>query len=171
MSHLWPHPPYAEDQPYAHAILTTHVLFRGFETGAFISPLIGTARHIRLRRSLPPPHTPHFFITLLRSTGSSAVITTGIVAVGLVARMWGREDMEWKDRSWRLLENKGQIEVGQWSAAGMGAGAIILATSGYAKEVGWRGQVGSCGMGAAVGVLNYLVWRYGVKGGQWKNEA
>lgn len=95
----------------------------------------------------------------------------GVVAIGLVARMWEREEIEWKAESWTLLENKGQVERDQWSAAGMGAGAIIMASRGYAKQVGWRGQVGSCGMGAAVGVLNYLVWRYGVKGGQWKDEA
>jgi hypothetical protein len=35
----------------------------------------------------------------------------GIVSVGLVGRMWGREDIEWKDRSWRLMENKGQLET------------------------------------------------------------
>ena len=172
MSHLWPHPRYAGDQPYAHAILTTHVLFRGFETGAFIGPIIGTARHFLLHRRTPfPSTTPPFIITLLRSTGIGAVITMGVVTVGLVARMWGREEIEWKDRSWRLLEDKGQMELDRWSVAGMGAGAVIMAASGHTKEVGLRGQVGSCGVGATVGVLSYMVWRYGVKGGHWADEA
>lgn len=32
------------------------------------------------------------------------------MAVAVPARMWGREEIEWQDRSWRLLENKGQVE-------------------------------------------------------------
>ena len=33
----------------------------------------------------------------------SAVWGMGLLALGLVGRMWGREEVEWKDRSWRLL--------------------------------------------------------------------
>ncbi len=172
MSRLWAHPPYAEDQPYAHTILATHVLFRGFQSGAIIGPIIGTGRHLLLlRRSPSPSLTPPFTTTILRSTGTGATIATGVLAVGLIARMWGREEIEWKDRSWRLLENKGQLEVDAWSVAGVGAGAIALVTSSWGKEAGWRVQVGSCGMGATVGVLGYMIWRHGIKGGKWEDEA
>ena len=172
MSGLWPHPPYAEDQPYAHTILAMHVLFRGFQSGALTGPIIGTARHLLLlRRSPSPSSTPPFMTTLLRSTGTGATIATGVLAVGLLARMWGREEIEWKDRSWRLLENKGQLEVDTWSVAGVGAGTIALVTSSWGKEAGWRVQVGSCGMGATVGLLGYMIWRHGIKGGKWEDEA
>ena len=85
--------------------------------------------------------------------------------------MWGREEIEWKDRSWRLLENKGQLEVDTWSAAGVGAGTIALVTSSWGRGAGWRVQVGSCGMGATVGMLGYMIWRHGIKGGKWEDEA
>lgn len=146
------------------------MLCGGFETGAFIGPIIGIARQLRLQRSLSPPRTPHLFLTILRSAGSSAAVVTGIDAVGLVAEMWRREEVEWRYRSWRLLEDKEQLEMDQWSAAGVGATAIILATSGYAKALGWRGQVGSCGMGAAAGLFAHAVWRYGMKGEQFNWE-
>ena len=43
-SRYFPHPEYAEDQPYAKAILTYHVLCRAFQSGAVIGLGIGTVR-------------------------------------------------------------------------------------------------------------------------------
>ena len=56
------------------------------------------------------------------------------MAVALPGRMWGREDIEWRDRSWRLLENKGQKEVDAWGVLGAGVGAVV-------GTVGTRGVV------------------------------
>ncbi|KAK4694664.1 hypothetical protein P7C71_g2951, partial [Lecanoromycetidae sp. Uapishka_2] len=124
MSRLWSHPAYAEEQPYFKTILSTHVLFRGFQTGAIIGPIVGAARYALLRRR--SPIAPPFLSYVVRSTGTGAVIGTGLLAIGLVARMWGREEIEWRDRSWRLLENKGQVEVDTWGVAGMTAGGAAL---------------------------------------------
>jgi len=44
-------------------------------------------------------------------TGVFAQIATGLMAFAVPGRMFGREEIEWKDRSWRLMENKGQLEV------------------------------------------------------------
>lgn len=110
-----------------------------------------------------PPLLPY----LVRSTGTGAVVGTGFLAVALVARMWGREEIEWRDRSWRLLENKGQIEVDTWGAAGMAAGgALLIATKGL-RGVGWKMGIGSLGMNGTAGVIGYMIWRHGVKGGKW----
>ena len=80
--------------------------------------------------------------------------------------MWGREEIEWKDRSWRLLENSGQVECDDWTYAGMlGAGVWALREGG-----GWTSAIGRVGTGSVVGMMGYLGWRYGVKGG-WKEEA
>lgn len=86
--------------------------------------------------------------------------------------MWGREEIEWRDRAWRLLENKGQVEVDNWGLAGMGMGlggvGVLLRRKGVR---GWRMGVGALGMGSTAGVLGYMVWRHGVKGGKWEEAV
>ena len=85
--------------------------------------------------------------------------------------MWGREEIEWKDRSWRLLENKGQIEVDTWGYLGIGVGgAALLATRGL-RGAGWEMGVGSLGLGVTCGVIGYMVFRHGIKGGKWEEEV
>jgi hypothetical protein len=162
MSRFWPHTPYAEDQPLAAPILTAHVLSRGFQGGALLGPVAGTARYYFSR--LPRAGGPSFSTTLLRTTGTTSLASVGIIAAALAARMHGKEHIEWADRSWRLLENKGQVEVDDWSLGGAVAGAV--ATAG--RRPGWLAVTGGSAMGSLVGVGGYLVWRYGVKGGKWE---
>ncbi len=216
--HIRGHVPYAEDQPYPYAILTTHVLFRGFQAGSMAGTLAGTLQHTYLRlfkaprspsaiapsaeKAMGPASAsaessaatisamranttlarqrPGLATTLLRSTGVGAVLGTGCMAVMLGARMYGREEIEWADRSWRLLENRGQVEVDGWSVVGAVAGAVgvllgerraraaRLGTgngTGVGRALVIRG-VGGAGIGASAGVVGYLVWRYGVRGGR-----
>ena len=82
--------------------------------------------------------------------------------------MYGRDEVEWQDRTWRLLENKGQREVDDWSAAFavLGAGIRGTAVRGTRLHM-WRGAVGGGGMGSLVRIAGYMAWRYGVKGGKW----
>ncbi|KAL6714886.1 hypothetical protein ACLMJK_007146 [Lecanora helva] len=169
MSTLWPHTLYAEDQPHATAILSTHVLFRGFQTGAVIGPLIGVARYaIRRHRAGP---TQLMFPTMIRSAGTGGIVGVGILALALVGRMQGREDIEWRDRAWRLLENKGQMEVDTWSLVGSGAGAGAAAVWGRGSGIARiRGVVGGMGLGGTAGVLWYMVWKHGINGGKWQDD-
>lgn len=179
MSSLLPHPPYAEDQPLAHTILTTHVLLRGFQTGAIIGPLIGSTRYILLQRrqkstlsSPTPPPQAKFLPAIVRTTGTSSLVFTGILALALVGRMQGREEIEWKDRSWRLLENSGQLEVDGFAGVGMGVGGVVgVLGLGGGLRMGFRGWVGWVGLGGTVGVVGYMGWRYGVKEGRWEDEG
>lgn len=85
---------------------------------------------------------------------------------GLYTRMHGREEIEWKDRSWRLLENRGQVEVDEWSLPGTVVGAVV----GVVRRGGWVRAVGAAGCGSLVGVAWYIGWRYGVNGGRWEGE-
>lgn len=78
--------------------------------------------------------------------------------------MWGREEIEWQDRSWRLLENKGQLETDDWTYGGMLAG--LAATALLRRPVGWAAALGSVGAGSVAGTLGYMGWRYGVHGGK-----
>jgi hypothetical protein len=162
MSRFFRHPGYAEDQPLSHTILTTHVLTRGFQAGALMGPLAAVPWYF-LRRptlSLAP--------TLLRSVGVGSLFGTGLLSLGLAARMWDKEPIEWADRSWRLLENKGQVEVDDWSYGGavLGAAAATLAGT----NMGWRGVLGGTGLGSLVGVGGYMVYRHGIKGGKWEED-
>lgn len=93
------------------------------------------------------------------------------LAVGLEARMWGREHIEWQDRSWRLLENKGQLECDTSSAEGAVVGAGAVAWRQGFRQAGWRMLVGGAGLGGLAGVVGYMGWRYGVKGGKWEDAA
>jgi hypothetical protein len=81
--------------------------------------------------------------------------------------MRGREEIEWQDRSWRLLENEGQLETDDWTVVGAGAGAILGAN---VAGLGWRGPVGGMGLGTVGGMLGYMAWRYGVNGGKFPKK-
>ncbi|KAL3444157.1 hypothetical protein BJX65DRAFT_174846 [Aspergillus insuetus] len=147
MSHFFPKAPYAEDQPLATTILTTHVLYRGFQTGAAIGPLTRAALSLRTK-------SPLTSTSLLRAAGTGGVVGTGILGVALIGRMWGRKEIEWKDRSWRLMNHKGQVAVDDWSQVGGVLGAGLGATR--VHVLGWRGVLGAAGVGSLVGVVGCL---------------
>lgn len=181
MSRYFPHAPYAEDQPLARTILTTHVATRAVTMGTLIGVGINGVRTVI--PALRPTTTttlaqPPFAARLLRSCASSIVVTLGVTGVALVGRMWGREAIEWQDRSWRLMENRGQLETDDWTYGGMGAATaaalVVMARAGGGETgkpavavVGWRGVVGAAGLGSVGGMMGYLGWRYAVNGGKF----
>lgn len=177
MSRYFPHSAYAEDQPLGRTILTVHVATRAVTLGSIIGIGITTTR--TLIPALRGASTASFGARLLNSASSSILITLGITGVGLVGRMWGRETIEWQDRSWRLLENRGQVETDDWTYAGMGAGTAAALVSMLNKgsnrpamaTMGWKGVLGAAGLGSVGGVAGYMVWRYGIHGGKFATEA
>ncbi|KAJ5805218.1 hypothetical protein N7474_011105 [Penicillium riverlandense] len=151
MSYFYPTAEYEEDQPLARTILTTHVLSRGFQLGSAIGLLNSGAAVLFKRRSMTAPF-------LLRSAGTGGLIGTGIVGVGLIARMWGREEIEWKDRSWRLRYNTGQVAVDNWSEPAAALGVLAVASRRLTGPVigGWRGLAGGAGIGSLVGIIGCM---------------
>ncbi|KAL2846372.1 hypothetical protein BJY01DRAFT_213463 [Aspergillus pseudoustus] len=147
MSHFFPKATYAEDQPLATTILTTHVLYRGFQLGAAVGPLSRAALSLKNKQPLTS-------VTLLRAAGTGGVVGTGLLTVALIGRMWGREEIEWKDRSWRLLNHRGQVAVDDWSQVG----GLLGGAFGVARlnALGWRGVVGAAGVGSLVGVVGCM---------------
>ncbi|TEY78218.1 hypothetical protein BOTCAL_0051g00360 [Botryotinia calthae] len=175
MSRYWPHPPYAEDQPHSAPILWAHILTRGPPTAAFLTPFISSSilvyRKLPLLVSLLPRSQPFSFpsqLLNLRSMGTNTLGVTSLLTLATIARMYGRTEIEYQDRSWRLLESKGQMESDDWMYGGMLVGALWKFKSGYLVD--WRVRVGSISAGSAIGVLGYLGWRYGVKGGEWDED-
>lgn len=79
--------------------------------------------------------------------------------------MWGREEIEWKDRSWRLRENPGQLEVDNWSGLASLAGVAWTLKPSSAHPLSVARVVGGGSMGSAAGVVGYIIWRYGVRRG------
>ncbi|KAI0874987.1 hypothetical protein GGS24DRAFT_457012 [Hypoxylon argillaceum] len=169
MSRYFPHPAYAEDQPLAQTILITHVETRAITTGTIIGAgALATREGIqRLRKTassstLKAPRSQLY----LRAAGHGTLWTIGIVSLGLVNRMWGREEIEWKDRSWRLMENKRQLETDDWTYGGMIT--ALAATVLFKRPVGWVAVIGSVGAGSVAGTLGYIGWRYGIHSGKYQ---
>ncbi|KAM3457533.1 hypothetical protein MY3296_000965 [Beauveria thailandica] len=195
MSRYFPHTAYAEDQPLARTILATHVATRAVTVGTLLGITLTGARTIipalrpRVEQQQSQQRPPFAAARLLRSCAGSILATLGVAGVGLAVRMWGRDDIEWRDRSWRLLESKGQLETDDWTYGGMGAAtatALVmvrartkakarakagkLPAAAAAAVLGWRGVVGAAGLGSVGGMMGYLGWRYGVNGGRFPEK-
>ena len=84
--------------------------------------------------------------------------------------MQGKEEIEWQDRAWRLLENEGQKELDYWTLGGSSIGAI-LASLVAARRGNLRGMsrigigMGGAGVGSVIGTMKYPV---GLLGGNMK---
>ncbi|KAJ4255507.1 hypothetical protein NW762_009502 [Fusarium torreyae] len=168
MSRFFPHAPYAEEQPLARTILTTHVIVRTITLNTIIATGITATRQLIPYFRPKTPSALAFTPRLLRSASTGTVAALGIGALMTFGRMNGREEIEWQDRSWRLLENKGQLENDDWTVIGAGVGAFIGANA--AKGLSWRGAVGGMGLGTVGGMLGYMAWRYGVNGGKFSKS-
>jgi len=181
MSRLFPHPPYAEDQTLSKTILTTHVLTRGFQTGSIIGAALGPPIYLVRRSNLVSQKYPKLSIpqkpftslapkslamVTIRSAGIGSVVGTVLLSVGLISLMRGKKEIEWKDRSWRLLENKFQVEVDDFTYFGAAVGAISAVP--YRSVLGWKGSLGVVALGSVGGLFGYGGWRYGVKGGSFE---
>jgi len=164
MTSFVPHTEHAEDQPHARAILTFHVLRAGAAAGSIISA--GTATLTTLYYG--PRTLSGFGGRLLRHSARGIVFGTVFSGLALAGRMWGREEVEWQDRSWRLLENQGQMEVDNWllAGSGIGAAAVLLTTKGGVLSK----LLGGAGVGMTAGTVGYMGWRYGVNGGKFPEK-
>ena len=166
MSRWYPHTEYAEDQPHARVILTGHVVDRAFQTGATIGLATGAIRSLIRRQPLAS--------TILKPTGYGALIGAGLMIPLLPFYMKDKTDIEWKDRSWRLLENEGQKEVDDFASVGF-VGGVVAAARSEAFRQGrsgrWVKLVGGAAAGELLGVMGYMAWRYGIHGGKWPQKA
>ncbi len=84
---------------------------------------------------------------------------------------------EWRDRSWRLSVNEGQVEVDDFSLVGAVGGVVVATTMRMVPTTGGATRVaamltvaGSAGLGTMAGVAGYMIWRYGVQGGKQQGK-
>lgn len=163
MNHIADHPAFAEDQPHAYLLLTTHVLHRAITVGSLFGILYGGGRFALSSSARAATTLP---AALLRSSSTGVLVSSGINALALAGRMYGREEIEWKDRSWRLLESRGQNQTDEWSVAGMLGGAVGGVAVGRTVGVAaYRAAVGGAGAGSVLGVVAMMAWRQ-VGGGE-----
>ncbi|KAF3902388.1 hypothetical protein ABW20_dc0104727 [Dactylellina cionopaga] len=156
LNSLYPTSDYAEEQPLGRFILTTHVVHRTFPIAAIISSAIPLTSRYILRR----PATQAIPVsTLLLRSNATGFLIGGVIGLGMTfGRMWNRDDIEWKDRSWRLLRNKGQTQLDDFSAAGLTVGAVAGVAQRGSLPL-WRGAVGGAGLGALAGLFAFVLWK------------
>jgi len=165
MSRFFPRVPYAEDQPLSHTILITHVLHRGFQAGAVLTlaARLGMLSYKSFQVGIGPAFSAGWPV-LQRSVGGGSIAGMPIIAGALWVRMRGREQIEWQDRSWRLLENAGQVAVDDWSLVGtVAALAYTAVRRPKGTPLGWNMVVGRAALGNVAGVIGYMIWTNGVR--------
>ena len=152
---VFPHAEYAEDQQYSATILYSHVLYRGIQMGGFFGSGIGLVRAgLQYRKAVPAAQVGTAF---LRSAGVGGAIGLGLLSVALPLKMRNAQKIEFQDRSWRLLANKHQEQVDDWSLVGSVVGvAGVTATA--ARPIGWRTLMGGLAGGSLAGVGALLLW-------------
>lgn len=170
MTSFAPHSAYAEDQKYAKSLLTFHVLRSGATMGALLA--IPTAIGSTLYWG--PKALPTFSTRLLIHSCRGTLGGLLFGALALEGKMWGRSEIEWQDRTWRLLENQGQMEVDNWILEGEllgGVAALVAARRGYLPPAltgkTLTAVIGGIGIGASVGTIDYMIWRHGIQGGKF----
>lgn len=162
MTSLFPHPPYAEDQPYARSILYLHVMRASAMSFSFFSLAQFPASLAAARYRKTPINYNAILARTLKTTGRGLAAGTAAGAIMTWGRMRGREDIEWKDRSWRILENSGEVTT-DWVALGSATGgavaALIVARRGRINMPVGSAVLGGTGAGMAVGVP-YMIASY-----------
>jgi hypothetical protein len=166
MTTLFPKSDYAEDQQYAKTILRFHCWLRGLNMGAIIAIPTAAASTLIWGPRILPVFNSRLVIHSFRGTLWGSVF--GILAVE--GRMFGRDDIEWKDRSYRLLANRGQVEVDDWTLIGGTLGAVFAVRRGRASATVTQKLLAGTGLGTVAGTLGYMSWRYGLNGGKWPED-
>ncbi|KAG9185163.1 hypothetical protein G6011_07707 [Alternaria panax] len=155
MTSLFPHPQYAKDQPYASSILYLHVMRASAMSFSFFSLLHFPFFIIAARSCKIPVQYNMILSRTLKAAGRGLVLGTAAGAFMTWGRMRDREEIEWKNRSWRILENNGEVKT-DWitlGAAGGGAVATMFAARRGSLPLSMgRAVLGGAGVGMTSGV-------------------
>lgn len=79
----------------------------------------------------------------------------------LTGRMWGKDEIEWQDRAWRLIENRSQRETDNWMIGGSVAGAgasLFLASRGKLPVTLSKATtiIGGTSIGTFLGTVGFM---------------
>jgi hypothetical protein len=98
---------------------------------------------------------PVLLARTLQSSGRAAAIGSVVGALATWGRMRGREEIEWQDRSWRVLENEGEVKTDWVTIVGSGAGATAAALAARRGAISMsmgKSLLGGAGAGLSVGI-------------------
>ncbi|KAK4629015.1 hypothetical protein CLAFUW4_08358 [Fulvia fulva] len=162
MSPFFPHPAHAEDQPLAHTLVWSYVLYRGLQTGATLGLGVGAVQALlqarraarngyygttnNLGNGTPLDwdrschmHSPH------DSCHACAHERSGRDRRWTIGVWQGQSLKQWLSRGEVLYRRLAGQDFGEWQA--------VLAL------VVWAGLVG------------YMIWRHGVHGAKWAEDG
>jgi hypothetical protein len=147
MDSLFPQALYAEDQPNAKAILYMHVMRASAMSFTFFSLARIPITLVRSRFRRVPVDMSTLFTRTLQSSGRAFVLGSAAGAATTWGRMRGKTEIEWQDRSWRILGNRGEVQTDWATVGGMGAAAVAGAVA--ARRGVIPTSVGKAGLGGA----------------------
>ncbi|ORY40476.1 hypothetical protein BCR33DRAFT_719454 [Rhizoclosmatium globosum] len=73
--------------------------------------------------------------------------------------MQDKAPIEWQDRAWRILQNKGQNEIDVWSAAGATAGFTLFGLTTGKKGGFLVRSLGGVGLGSVIGIASLFAYK------------
>ncbi|KAH7399008.1 hypothetical protein DE146DRAFT_514925 [Phaeosphaeria sp. MPI-PUGE-AT-0046c] len=146
---------YAEDQTNAHSILYLHVMRASAMSFTFLSLVQFPFDAARARYQQTPADLTTLLTRTFRSSGRAFVIGTAAGALATWGRMRGMAEVEWQDRAWRILNNKGEMQTDWTTAGGLGAGAVVgvaAARRGALALSTGNAILGGAGVGSSIGI-------------------
>lgn len=164
MASLFAQAPYAEDQQNAQAILYFHVARASAMSFTFFSLFRLPITIIRAQIRKSPVDMSATVVRTLQSSSRAFAIGSAVGALMTWGRMRGREDIEWQDRAWRILGNKGEVQTDWATIGGIGAGAVagaVAARRGVVPSSVGKAMIRGAGAGSSVGkslCISCCVW-------------
>jgi hypothetical protein len=165
MTSLFRHPLYAEDQPYARTVLYLHVMRASAMSFSFLSLAQFPASIVATRYRNRPIDYNAILARTLKTSGRGLVLGTAAGAFMIWGRMRGRQEIEWKDRSWRILEISGEVKTDWVTLGGAGVGAVVGLVAARRGEVSvtvGNAVLGGSSVGVAGGVP-YMIASFAIE--------
>jgi hypothetical protein len=142
MLQFLPKSDYPEDQQNAKIILQLHGVAKGLQTGSLVGFATGTVYGLIRKQPV--------LATAAKASGIGMLAFSALVPGLILIQMQGKQDIEWKDRSWRLQRHQGQLNVDTLSTTTMLTGGLLGPTMGYTR-------IGGAGIGAGLGVIAHVL--------------
>ncbi|KAL5432601.1 hypothetical protein PMIN07_010543 [Paraphaeosphaeria minitans] len=158
MTSLFPHTTHAEDQPSAHAILYLHVWRATTMTCTFAAQLTAPASLLLSRYRHGTRFTGFAYgIRLLVHSARGLVIGSILGFPATYVHMFGREEIEWQDRAWRLQENREEELTDLTTLMGMVVAPVAFAATKARGRLGiGMTLMGGIGVGAGTGMIRMI---------------
>jgi hypothetical protein len=154
MASLFTQAPYAEDQQNSHTILYLHVARASAMSFTFFSLFRLPITIIRDQIRKAPTDMSAVIARTVQSSSRAFAIGSAVGVLITWGRMRGREEIEWQDRAWRILGNRGEVQTDWATIGGIGAGAVagvVGARRGVVPGGVGKAVLGGVGVGSSVG--------------------